>query len=196
MKVTTVEYKKSLTFHQDDIFVEKRPEIAFIWRSNVWKSSLLNALFWKKNMAFTSSMPGKTRTANIFLVNKRFFFTDLPWYGYARGWKESVKTMDELITWYLLWKKAFISTVIMLVDGKIGPQPIDIDMYRFLKEHEIPLIVWVTKVDKLSGNEAFAIVKKAEAQFFWEKIIGVSSVEKKWLKELLEQIDMMIQSSN
>ena len=82
--------------------------------------------------------------------------------------------MDELITWYLLWKKAFISTVIMLVDGKIGPQPIDIEMYRFLKEHEIPLIVWVTKVDKLSWNETFSVVKKAETQFFWEKIIGVS----------------------
>lgn len=117
-------------------------------------------------MAYVSAMPGKTRAANVFLVNSKFFFTDLPGYGYARGGKEKVKQMDELITWYTLEKKVFVSCVVLLVDSKIGPQPIDIDMYKFLKEQSIPLLIVLTKIDRLSKNEAQKSLNYAQETFF------------------------------
>lgn len=192
MKITSVEYKKSIVVHQEELFLEKRKEILFVWRSNVGKSSLLNALLWKKNMAYVSAMPGKTRAANVFLVNSKFFFTDLPGYGYARGGKEKVKQMDELITWYTLEKKVFVSCVVLLVDSKIGPQPIDIDMYKFLKEQSIPLLIVLTKIDRLSKNEAQKSLNYAQETFFWEKILLVSSDKRVGIEDIKNQIEMML----
>ncbi len=191
MKISSVEYKKSLAVQEDTIFIENRKEVVFIGRSNVGKSSLLNALFWKKSMAYVSAMPWKTRTANLFLVNGKYYFTDLPGYGYARGGRESVKKMDELISWYLVWKKAFISTVVMLVDGKIWPQDSDMDMYRFLKEHEIPMLVALTKIDKLSAKDVTQTRMQCEKLLFWEKIIPLSSSKRIGISTLLNAIETM-----
>ena len=192
MKIKTVEFKKSVAIQEQHVFVEDKKEVVFVGRSNVGKSSLLNALFWKKNMAYVSAMPGKTQTANVFLVNSKYFFTDLPGYGYARGGKEKVKKMDELITWYITEKKAFISTVILLIDSKIGPQNSDIDMYSFLKEKQIPILIALTKVDKLSNNQTAIAARAVEKMMFWEKIVPVSSTKWKGMDELCTEIEKML----
>lgn len=192
MKITNVEFKKSIWLKKEELFVDNKKEIVFVGRSNVGKSSLLNSLLWKKNLAYVSAKPGKTQTANLFLVNKKYFFTDLPWYGYARGGKERSKELDELVTWYILEKKPFIGVVIMLVDSIIWPQPLDVEMYNFLKNESIPVMIALTKVDKLSNNEKAKSEKFAEQSFFWEKIVSISSTKNMWIENLKKNMDLFL----
>lgn len=94
----------------------------------------MNTLLHKKDLVKTSSTPGKTRTANIFLVNKKYFFTDLPGYGFAKLGQTLRQDLDALISWYLEEKQTSIKHVVLLCDTKIGPQQSDIDMYQFISE--------------------------------------------------------------
>lgn len=124
------------------------PEYAFIGRSNVGKSSLINALTLRKGLAKTSGRPGKTQLINHFKINDKWYLVDLPGYGYARVSKKEKKTFQKYITDYFLKRKQLVSAFI-LIDIRHEPQKIDLDFMQWLGEHAIPFAIVFTKADKL-----------------------------------------------
>tara|TARA_Y100000385_G_scaffold69046_1_gene69105 strand:- start:2052 stop:2654 length:603 start_codon:yes stop_codon:yes gene_type:complete len=126
----------------------KLPEYAFIGRSNVGKSSLINMLTNQKNLAKTSGRPGKTQLINHFVINKEWFLVDLPGYGYARVSKAAKKTFQKFITAYFEERKQLVSAFV-LVDIRHTPQAVDLGFMQWLGEHEIPFSIIFTKADKL-----------------------------------------------
>ena len=130
----------------------KLPEYAFIGRSNVGKSSLINMLCNKKKLAKTSSRPGKTQLINHFLINKNWHLVDLPGYGYARASKTQKKTFQKFITNYFTKRKELIAAF-LLIDIRHEPQPIDLEFMRWLGENFIPFSIVFTKADKLKEKE-------------------------------------------
>ena len=129
-----------------------RHEYAFIGRSNVGKSSLINMLTGRKGLAMTSATPGKTMLINHFLVNDDWYIVDLPGYGYARRGLESRKKLQEIIEGYILHRQQ-MTNLFVLIDSRHEPQKIDMDFFRWLGENGIPFSIVFTKTDKL-GKEA------------------------------------------
>ena len=124
------------------------PEYAFIGRSNVGKSSLINMLTSKKSLAKTSGRPGKTQLINHFLINKNWYLVDLPGYGYAKVSKSSKKTFQKFITQYFSLREQLVCAFV-LVDIRHEPQPIDLEFMQWLGENGIPFSIIFTKADKL-----------------------------------------------
>lgn len=124
------------------------PEYAFIGRSNVGKSSLINMLMQRKSLAKTSGRPGKTQLINHFLINKNWYLVDLPGYGYARVSKSSKKTFQKFITQYFE-KREQLVLAFVLVDCRHEPQPIDLEFMQWMGENGIPFNIIFTKADKL-----------------------------------------------
>ncbi|MFA7686757.1 MAG: ribosome biogenesis GTP-binding protein YihA/YsxC [Moheibacter sp.] len=127
-----------------------KPEYAFIGRSNVGKSSLINMLAEKKDLAKTSGTPGKTQLLNIFLMNETWYLTDLPGYGYARVSKTKRGEFQKMITNYLLNRKNLVNTFV-LIDCRIPPQKIDLEFMEWLGENQVPFSMVFTKIDKISS---------------------------------------------
>ena len=171
----------------------KLPEYAFIGRSNVGKSSLINMLCNKKKLAKTSSRPGKTQLINHFLINKQWYLVDLPGYGYARTSKAQKKTFQKFITDYLIKRKELISTF-LLIDLRHKPQPLDIKYMHWLGKNLIPFSIIFTKADKLKEVEINEHILKYlnDIRKDWDEIPQhfITSSEKKIGKsELLNYID-------
>ena len=129
-----------------------RHEYAFIGRSNVGKSSLINMLTGRKGLAMTSATPGKTMLINHFLVNDDWYIVDLPGYGYARRGLDSRKKLQDIIEGYILHRQQ-MTNLFVLIDSRHEPQKIDMDFFRWLGENGIPFSIVFTKTDKL-GKEA------------------------------------------
>lgn len=124
------------------------PEYAFIGRSNVGKSSLINMLAGRKNLAKTSGKPGKTQLINHFIINDTWYLVDLPGYGYARVSKTAKKTFQKFITDYFSKRKQLVSAFV-LIDIRHKPQPIDLEFMQWMGEQQIPFSIIFTKADKL-----------------------------------------------
>lgn len=129
-----------------------KPEYAFIGRSNVGKSSLINMLTRNKGLAKTSVRPGKTQLINHFLINNEWYLVDLPGYGYARTSKTSRAAWQKMITEYLTGREPLVNTFV-LIDSRITPQKIDLEFISFLGRNGVPLAVVFTKVDKQNQSE-------------------------------------------
>ena len=130
---------------------DQLPEYSFIGRSNVGKSSLINMLMQRKNLAKTSGRPGKTQLINHFLVNKNWYLVDLPGYGYARVSKSTKKVFQKFITEYFA-KRTQIVLAFVLIDCRHEPQPIDMEFMQWMGENQIPFSIIFTKADKLKPN--------------------------------------------
>lgn len=128
-------------------------EYAFIGRSNVGKSSLINMLTGKKNLAMTSSTPGKTMLINHFLVNDSWYIVDLPGYGYAQRSKTDRQRLEKIIKSYIL-RRSQMTNLFLLIDSRHKPQKIDLEFMEFLGENGIPFSIVFTKTDKLSKKAA------------------------------------------
>ena len=178
----------------------KLPEYAFIGRSNVGKSSLINMLCNRKKLAKTSSRPGKTQLINHFLINKQWHLVDLPGYGYARVSKTQKKTFQKFITNYFIKRKELISAF-LLIDFRHKPQNLDLEFMSWLGENFIPFSIIFTKSDKLKEKEikenTTNYLKRLEVD--WEEVpkYFITSSEKRIGKdELLNYIDEINQSVN
>ncbi len=153
MKITKAEFIRSYV-NVKEIPTDK-PQYAFIGRSNVGKSSLINMILDRKNLAKTSSKPGKTQTLNLFEVNDSWYIVDLPGYGYAKTGKINREVFSELISDYIL-KSKDLMTVFVLIDSRIPPQKSDLEFILNIGINKIPLIIVYTKTDKLSKNKVAA----------------------------------------
>jgi len=159
-----------------------KPEYAFIGRSNVGKSSLINMLTNRKHLAKTSATPGKTRLINHFIINEKWYLVDLPGYGYAKVSKASKATWDKMIRDYLLKRKNLL-TVFVLVDARLEPQKIDLEFINWLGEKQVPFSIVFTKSDKLKKLQIIYSVEqyKKELKKRWEELppLFITSAEKK-----------------
>ena len=175
MKITSVEYLVSAR-SKTDYPKKQLPQIAFSGRSNVGKSSLLNALLKRKRIARTSSTPGKTQCINFFLINDSFYFVDLPGYGYAKApWKERQK-WGQIIEEYLQWKE-IRKMVVLLVDIRHESSPLDLQMKSWLDFHQLEYIIAATKADKLSTSRRTRCLNVLEQAFTGTAVIPFSAVK-------------------
>lgn len=169
------------------------PEYAFIGRSNVGKSSLINMLTNNRNLAKTSVKPGKTQLINHFLINDQWYLVDLPGYGYARTSKSNRSQWQKMIVDYMLKREQLINTFV-LVDSRIPPQAIDLEFIQFLGEHQVPLSIVFTKIDKQKQRELAQNLNtyKQTLSEQWDplpEIFLTSSVNKYGKEALLDRID-------
>ena len=169
------------------------PEYAFIGRSNVGKSSLINMLVRNKKLAKTSSKPGKTQTINHFLINKDWFLVDLPGYGYASISKTMREKWQKMINDYLVCREN-LQLVFVLVDSRLEPQKIDIDFINGLGESGVPFSIIFTKTDKLSANKVQGNVQRFKNKLMetWEELpfmLLTSSETGKGRDEVLQYIE-------
>ena len=132
--------------------VSEMPEYAFIGRSNVGKSSLINMLTARKGLAMTSATPGKTMLINHFLINENWYLVDLPGYGYARRGIKGQDQIRTIIEDYILEREQ-MSNLFLLIDSRLEPQKIDLEFMEWLGENEIPFSIVFTKTDKLNGGK-------------------------------------------
>ncbi len=130
---------------------DKLPEYAFIGRSNVGKSSLINMLMQRKNLAKTSGRPGKTQLINHFIINKNWYLVDLPGYGYARVSKSSKKVFQKFITDYFNKREQMVLAFV-LIDCRHKPQKVDLEFMKWMGENQVPFCIAFTKADKLKPN--------------------------------------------
>ncbi len=158
MQIKTAEFVIS-SARVDQCPKSSLPEYAFIGRSNVGKSSLINMLTGYSKLAKTSSLPGKTLLINHFLINKQWYLVDLPGYGYARRSKTEAEKLKKMITSYILLREQ-MTNLFLLVDSRHKPQKIDLEFIQFLGENEIPFSIVFTKADKLSRGSLNLNVKE------------------------------------
>ncbi len=189
MKITSVEFILSvanlLQLPKDGL-----NEIAFAGRSNVGKSSLINCLLNRKKMVKISSTPGKTRQLNYFKINEKFYFVDLPGYGFAKVSKSERIQWQKLIEGFIE-KSSKLKGVVSIIDGRIGPTKLDLQLLEWLHDLDIQVQVVATKIDKLSKSAANHSLKKYSVTlkpFLSDDIIPFSSVNATGRKELLTKI--------
>lgn len=195
MIIKTVEFVKSSEKWQN-CPEPTLAEYAFIGRSNVGKSSLINAMMNRKDLAKTSQTPGKTQLINHFIVNDEWFLTDLPGYGYAKVSKVQRKDFEKLITNYILNRKNLVN-LFVLVDIRHSPQKIDLEFMEWCGESGVPFSIVFTKADKLKPGAVKANVEKYHEEMlkFWDELPQsfITSAEK---KEGGDEILSLIQTTN
>jgi GTP-binding protein len=174
------------------------PEFAFIGRSNVGKSSLINMLLSKKNLAKTSSAPGKTQLINHFIINDAWYLVDLPGYGYAKVSKNQREKWQKLISSYLRHREN-LTLVFILIDVRLEPQKIDLEFINWCGEEQIPFSLVLTKLDKVSRAEAQRNLMKLQEALLesWEELppfFATSATNGEGREALLGYIDSLIRS--
>src|SRR6218665_84896 len=191
MEIRHSEFVKSSASHLQCPLPD-RPEFAFIGRSNVGKSSLINMLALRKNLAKISGTPGKTQTINHFLINRSWYLVDLPGYGYASAGKAAREAWGQMIEEYLLLRTN-LQCVFALIDSRLKPQKIDLEFIDWLGKKEIPFAILLTKTDKVKAQPLVAARKLYEAALLqtWETlppIFNTSSDNKTGRLEILKYI--------
>ena len=192
MKIKSAQFVMSNT-HVAKCPTREIPEYAFIGRSNVGKSSLINMLMQKNNLAKTSGKPGKTQLINHFLINDNWFLVDLPGYGYASVSKKKRASFQSFITGYFL-KRTQLSCAFVLIDARHKPQKIDLEFMQFLGENQVPFCIIFTKIDKLKNNEINRNISHYQNVMLenWEEMptyFITSAVDKTGREEVLHFIE-------
>ena len=174
---------------------DTKPEYAFIGRSNVGKSSLINMLTRNRKLAKTSSTPGKTLLINHFIINKEWYLVDLPGYGFAKRSKKEIARLEQMIQGYILQREQLVN-VFVLVDVRLEAQKIDIDFINWLGQSSVPFALVFTKTDKLSQTRVAGNVEnyKKVLSETWEElppIFVTSSESRQGREELLQYIEQI-----
>ncbi|WP_291578939.1 ribosome biogenesis GTP-binding protein YihA/YsxC [Clostridium sp. UBA6640] len=169
---------------------DNRIEFAFVGRSNVGKSSLINTLTNRRKLVKVSGTPGKTRLINFFIINNEFYFVDLPGYGYAKVSKSEKATWGQMMEKYLV-NRPQLKKVVLLVDSRHKPTNDDISMYEWVKHYGYGVVVVATKKDKLTKNELFKSNKLIRETLKMDKdepLLFFSSLKKEGKEDLLEEL--------
>jgi GTP-binding protein len=173
MRVSSTEFIKS-AFTEADWPLNVGSEVAFMGRSNVGKSSLINSLLKVHRLARTSSTPGRTQSLNFFLINGQFSFVDLPGFGYARVPKNIKYTWGEMVTTYLA-KRMQLVLSIHIVDSRHEPTNLDLQLHDWLKHSAKPRLIVATKSDKLSNNELRESLTRVKRAFGEDSVVAFSA---------------------
>ncbi|MFA7285423.1 MAG: ribosome biogenesis GTP-binding protein YihA/YsxC [Candidatus Paceibacterota bacterium] len=171
----------------NDMLDDGVPQVAFIGRSNAGKSSLINSFTGVKNLARTSSTPGRTQELNIFKINNSVYFIDLPGYGFAKTSFEKWKSINKLLYWYL-FDSHHDPIVVVIIDGEIGPTKDDLGMIRSLEEAGREIVVVANKVDKIKNSQYKNQLKKIEDMLYGHRVFPYSSKEKIGIGELSDYL--------
>lgn len=192
MRVNSATFVKS-AFKETDWPRDEKPEIAFLGRSNVGKSSFINSLLGVRGLARTSSTPGRTQSLNFFLINEKFRFVDLPGYGYARAPKDVKARWSAAATDYLAKRKQLVLSI-HLIDSRHEPTARDLQLHEWLvHKHKSHLIV-ATKSDKLSNNELRRNIDRAKRVLGTEQALAYSAVTGRGRDEVWRAIDDALKS--
>lgn len=185
MHIRSAEFIKSIR-GTNDILYNQVPQIAFVGRSNVGKSSMINALVRRKDLVKTGKKPGKTTEINFFLINKQFYFVDLPGYGYAAVPQEQREQIRRMIVWYLTESEVRPKCVVLIIDCKIGITEFDTTMLDLLRTLKHPHVIVANKVDKLTPTALARqmIVLEKDAG---EKVVPFSARLGKGVDELVDK---------
>lgn len=174
----------------DQYPIDERLEIAFVGRSNVGKSSLINTLTNRRKLVKVSGTPGKTRLINFFLINNEFYFVDLPGYGYAKVSKSEKAGWGKMMEQYLI-SRPQLKKVMLLVDSRHKPTGDDVLMYNWIKHYGYGVVIVATKKDKLTKNElqrSAKVIRETLSLDKSEQILFFSSLKKEGKEELLQEI--------
>ncbi|EHO83535.1 MULTISPECIES: ribosome biogenesis GTP-binding protein YihA/YsxC [Fusobacterium] len=196
MNVKQADFVKSAVYEKDYPEQLNNMEFAFVGRSNVGKSSLINSITGRKKLAKTSKTPGRTQLINYFKINNEFFIVDLPGYGFAKVPKEMKaewgKTMDRYIA------SPRKKLVFVLLDIRRIPSQEDIEMLVYLDHHDIPFKIIFTKMDKVSNNEKFKVMKeiKKKIEFHNEDVFFHSSLSDNGKEDILNFIETMLEKKD
>jgi GTP-binding protein len=198
MKILSSRFVKS-SIDIENCPKDQKPEFAFIGRSNVGKSSLINMLSDNKNLAKTSSKPGKTTTINHFIINEKWYIVDLPGYGYAKASHKQKELYQQMIFDYIL-RRNNLYCLFILIDSRIEPMQSDIDFINFIGENAIPCALIFTKSDKLSNNQLNNNIEKFKKILSetWEVLppyFASSIIDKTGRDEILKFIGRAIDNS-
>lgn len=175
---------------------DNKPEFLLVGRSNVGKSSFINALINRKNYARTSAKPGKTQTLNFYIVNNDFYLVDVPGYGYAAVSQEKQKKFGLMIEEYLK-NRPNLKRVFMIIDYRHKPTEDDLLMYNYLKYYKVPVTIVATKYDKINKNsrpKQDKMIQEAMNVVEGDNLIFFSSISKKGRDEIYQIIDSYIES--
>jgi GTP-binding protein len=187
MKIISAEFIKS-AFDERDWPRDPKPEVAFLGRSNVGKSSLINSLLGVRGLARTSSTPGRTQALNFFLINGRFRFVDLPGYGYARVPRGVKAAWGEMATNYLAKRMGLVLSI-HIVDSRHEPTTLDLQLNEWLRHHARPRVVVATKSDKLSQNQLRKNIERARRALGAEEVIAYSATTGRGRDEVWRTIE-------
>lgn len=166
------------------------PEIAFVGRSNVGKSSLINTLLSRKSLARTSGQPGKTQTLNFYRINNRLYLVDLPGYGFAKVPHQVRQRWQGLMEGYLS-RRPSLKGVVLVIDSRHEPSPLDMQMHEWLLFHGKPLFIVATKVDKLRKNEVRPFIARLQ-QAYGGAVLPFSSEKKIGRDEIWRELEAII----
>ena len=187
-KITSAEFLRGI-IGTDSILTDGVPEIAFVGRSNVGKSSVINSLVNRKDLVKTSNRPGKTTEINFFGINnKKCYFVDLPGYGYAKVSPKEKEKIEKLILWYVLYSKAPIFKLVLILDCKAGLTDFDSEMIRVAREHGHPLLIVANKTDKLNQKETSAQIRAIKEAAKEATVVPYSALNAKGADALVAKI--------
>lgn len=187
MKITSAEFKKGIK-GTDEILTEPKLQVAFIGRSNVGKSSLMNLLLNRKDLVKSGKVPGKTLELNFFLINKSFYFVDLPGYGYAKMSVDMRNQLAKMIQWYLFEIEIPDRKVVLVLDAKVGLSEMDLEMFRLLRESKHAVIVVANKIDLLNQSKRSSQLKTISNLMPGTPIIPCSTKTKEGREEILKKL--------
>ncbi|MFH1423962.1 MAG: ribosome biogenesis GTP-binding protein YihA/YsxC [Candidatus Nealsonbacteria bacterium] len=187
MKIESAQFVKSV-LGSDSILENDIPQVAFIGRSNVGKSSVINSLVNRNDLAKTSSFPGRTQKINLFLINNSLYFVDLPGYGYAKLSGELKNSLRAMVNWYFFVSNYEQKKVVLIIDASVGPTEDDLDMLHSLEDYKKDIIVVANKTDKIKKTEYEEQFKTIGKIIGAHQIIPYSAKKKIGAEELLREI--------
>ncbi len=190
MKISSTEFIKS-AFTEQDWLRDGKPEIAFLGRSNVGKSSFINSLLGVRGLARTSRTPGRTQSLNYFKINDRFYFVDFPGYGFARVPKAMKASWGEMASNFLA-KRMELVLSIQIVDSRHEPTTQDLQLSEWLQHFDRPQLLVATKSDKLSNNELRKNVERIKRSFKADQVLAYSAVTGRGREEVWRAIENSI----
>ncbi|MFA6183845.1 MAG: ribosome biogenesis GTP-binding protein YihA/YsxC [Parcubacteria group bacterium] len=189
MNIRNTEFVRGIV-GTNNIINDTKSQIAFVGGSNVGKSSLLNSLVGNKNLARSSSTPGRTQQINFFLVDQKVYFVDLPGYGYAKTSEKQREKIRKMIIWYLTYSEIRHKKIVLILDSKAGLKDFDLEMIDVLKTEGVNFFIVLNKIDKLKQGEVVKVIRETKEKINDEriKVITYSSKSQINKNEIIENL--------